>query len=200
LASPADLPALGLRERKKARTRAAIQRHALRLFRDNGYEATTVSQIADAAEISESTFFRYFPSKEELVLWDDFDPRIIESLEAQPPEMTTIQALRAAFREVVLKLSEEEQAGAHERMLLMVSIAPLRAAMIDQAAGPLNILSTAIAKRSGRAPDDASVRALVGGILGVGLMAMLEAADDPTVVFLGRLDDILARLEQGLDL
>src|SRR5207237_10604602 len=63
---------LGLRERKKVRTRGAIQHHALRLFREQGYEETTVSQIAEAAEVSESTFFRYFASKEATVLEDDF--------------------------------------------------------------------------------------------------------------------------------
>jgi hypothetical protein len=49
---------VGLRERKKAKTRAAIQEHALRLFRIQGYEATTIEQIADAAEVSPSTVFR----------------------------------------------------------------------------------------------------------------------------------------------
>jgi transcriptional regulator GlxA family with amidase domain len=53
----------GLRERKKTKTRAAIREHALRLFREQGYEATTVEQIAEAAEVSHSTFFRYFPTK-----------------------------------------------------------------------------------------------------------------------------------------
>src|SRR5439155_11062608 len=55
-------PAPGLRERKKQRTRDAIQREAMRLFQDQGYEATTIEQIAEAVEISPSTFFNYFPS------------------------------------------------------------------------------------------------------------------------------------------
>ena len=53
----------GLRERKKARTRAELQRHALRLFRDRGYAATTVDDIAAAADVSRSTFFRYFRAR-----------------------------------------------------------------------------------------------------------------------------------------
>jgi AcrR family transcriptional regulator len=63
-----------LRERKKVKTRAAIQQHALRLVREQRYEATTVEQIADAAEVSPSTFFRYFPTKKAVALYDDPDP------------------------------------------------------------------------------------------------------------------------------
>jgi AcrR family transcriptional regulator len=54
---------LGLRERKKAKTRATIRTEAFRLFRQQGFQATTVEQVAAAAEVSPATFFRYFPTK-----------------------------------------------------------------------------------------------------------------------------------------
>src|ERR1700686_2894183 len=89
----------GLRERKKARTRASLREPALRLFREQGYQATTVEQIAAAAEVSPSTFFRYFPTKEDLVLQDDMDTRMLGALAAQPPELSPVAAVRAAMRE-----------------------------------------------------------------------------------------------------
>src|SRR5574337_1236534 len=96
-----DQPAPGLRERKKAKTRAAIQGHALRLFREQGYEATTVEQIAAAAEVSPSTFFRYFSTKEDVVLYDDLDPLLIAAFAAQPAELSPIQAMRGALQRVL---------------------------------------------------------------------------------------------------
>ncbi len=105
----------GLRERKKAKTRAAIQREALRLFREQGYDETTVSQIAEAVEISPSTFFRYFPSKEDVVLYDDLDPYLFAAFEEQPPELSPIQAIRSAMREVFARLPSDEMARQMER-------------------------------------------------------------------------------------
>ena len=69
---PEQRDRVGLRERKKAETRAAIQHEALRLFRVQGYDETTTEQIAEAAEDPPSTLFRYFPSKEDLALTDDY--------------------------------------------------------------------------------------------------------------------------------
>ncbi|MGH4006284.1 MAG: TetR/AcrR family transcriptional regulator, partial [Pseudonocardiaceae bacterium] len=73
---PAPRP--GLRARRKAQTRQVIQAHALRLFLANGYDATTVEEIAAAAGVSHMTFFRHFPTKESVVDTDDYDPMIAE--------------------------------------------------------------------------------------------------------------------------
>src|ERR1700744_4083588 len=96
--SPGQDQQPGLRERKKARTRASLREHALRLFREQGYQATTVEQIAAAAEVSPSTFFRYFPTKEEVVLQDDMDIRLVEAFANRPPGRPPIPAIRAALR------------------------------------------------------------------------------------------------------
>ena len=72
------------RQRKKTATRDRIRGSALRLFREQGYDATTVEQIAAAAGVSHMTFFRYFPTKEDVALSDGYDP-LIASLIAQTP-------------------------------------------------------------------------------------------------------------------
>src|SRR5712692_10233594 len=75
---------IGLRERKKQKTRESIQRTALRLFEKQGYEETTIEQIAAAVEISPSTFFNYFPTKEDVVLYDAYDPMLAKLLLERP--------------------------------------------------------------------------------------------------------------------
>ncbi|HEY1440357.1 MAG TPA: TetR family transcriptional regulator, partial [Mycobacterium sp.] len=99
---------VGLRERKKIKTRQAIRRAAFRLINENGYAATTVEQIAEAAEVSPSTFFRYFPSKESLLLADDLDPLILAAFGSQPPDLSLIQAFRRAYEAVMAHLPPDQ--------------------------------------------------------------------------------------------
>jgi AcrR family transcriptional regulator len=88
--------ATGLRERKKQQTRQAIHDAAMRLFAERGFEATTIADIAAAADISPRTFFAYFASKEEAVFakfepaFEDFD----RTLSERPPGTTALDALR----------------------------------------------------------------------------------------------------------
>jgi len=200
LQQPDELPAPGLRERKKARTRAAIQRHALRLFREQGYDATTVNQIAEAAEVSESTFFRYFPSKEDVVLWDEFDPRVADVFRAQPPGASPMQAVRTAVREVLGQLGPEQQADLRERMDLMLAVPELRTNLLDQIASPMLLFSQMLAERTGRRPDDPAIRAFVGAVMGISIATMFTFAENRNADMAALLDEALGYLEAGLPL
>src|ERR1039457_6056981 len=122
----------GLRERKKARTRASLREHALRLFREQGYHATTVEQIAAAAEVSPSTFFRYSPTKEDLVLQDDMDTRMIEALERQPAGLGPSAAVRAASREVFGSYTAADLDVIQQNMALTLSVPEVRARALDE--------------------------------------------------------------------
>jgi AcrR family transcriptional regulator len=196
--SPAE--PTGLRERKKARTRAAIQQHALRLFQEQGYSATTVDQIAAAAEISPSTFFRYFPTKEATVLYDPFDPVLIAAALAQPAELSPIAALRATADTIREQIGEEEWERERRRERLVFQEPELRSAIMDQFAAGIDLLAGLAAQRTGRAPDDFEVRNWAGAVVGVIMAAFLGAAADPDADTLLILDQAMAHLESGLPL
>ena len=128
---PAGSPSGGLRERKKARTRAAIREHALRLFREQGYHGTTVEQIAAAAEVSPSTFFRYFPTKEDVVLQDDMEALMMEAFERQPPEIGLVAAVRAATHEMQGAMDEAHWEKMRQTTELAMTIPEVRARALD---------------------------------------------------------------------
>jgi AcrR family transcriptional regulator len=188
----------GLRERKKAKTRAAIRDHALRLIREQGYDATTVEQIADAAEVSPSTFFRYFPTKEDVVLQDDLDLLWINAYRDQPAELSPKAAMRAALHEAFANMSSEDMATLRQTMDL-AAIPAIRARMLDEFARTTQVLATAIAERSGRTPDDFAVQTAAGAVLGVAMAAWFTA-DDDIEAFADRYERGLALLEAGLPL
>jgi AcrR family transcriptional regulator len=211
----AQKPVLGLRERKKARTRAEIQQHAMRLFRDQGYEATTVEQIAAAAEVSPSTFFRYFPTKEDVVVRDDYDRLILEAFRAQTKELSPLQAARAALRELAAMLADstpEELALEQERMALQLAVPEIRARSIDEFLRTFRVFAEVVAERVRSQPDALPVRTFVGALLGAMLGAyvpMVDGAGSVTSETPGwewgadlvmRMDEALALLEAGLPL
>jgi len=201
-----------LRERKKARTRAAIREHALRLFREQGYQATTVEQIAAAAEVSPSTFFRYFPTKEDVVLQDDMDTRMVEAFARQPLDLSPIAAARAAMREAWSSFTPEEWAQIREGAQLSMRVPEIRARAISELARSIDVIGDALASRVGRAPDDFRVRVFTGAVMGVMMAVFLPEHFEPeadteimTESMLGpesvsRIDEALALLEEGLPL
>jgi AcrR family transcriptional regulator len=88
----------GLRERKKRRTKEAIQQAAMRLFMERGFDGVTVAEIAEAAEVAKVTLFKYFPTKESLVLAAAADDSPAPIVAARPAGTTPLGALRDHYR------------------------------------------------------------------------------------------------------
>jgi AcrR family transcriptional regulator len=195
-----DAAAPGLRERKKAKTKAAIQEHALRLFREQGYEATTIEQIAAAAEVSPSTVFRYFPTKEDIVLWDDLDPLLIAAFKAQPPEFGPIQAMRGAIRDVLANMPAALLHLQDERSHLIFEVPELRMRMLDQFAEGIDQIAQLVAERAGRREDDFEVRAFAGAMVGIMLAVFFADTTSPLTDYMKEMDTGLAYLEAGMPL
>jgi AcrR family transcriptional regulator len=170
-AAPAAKP--GLRERKKQKTREAIQREAMRLFQRYGYEETTIEQIAAGAEISPSTFFNYFPSKEDVVLYDAYDPMLASLMLDRPAD----EPLSAGLRHV-LQLMETIFTRDHDVILarakLGMEVPALRARMWEEVQRAQVLLCGLIAQRTGRDPDDFELRVVVMVVVVAALEAMFE--------------------------
>ena len=196
---PAE-PVLGLRERKKAKTKAAIQEHALRLFREQGYAETTVEQIAAAAEVSPSTFFRYFPAKEDTVLTDLIDRQTFEVMINAPAEMTPLEALRYAVNDVFRDMSDEHLQLEMVRNDLIRSVPELRRGMLMEITRPRDLLAEAVAARLGRPLDDPDLRLYAAAVMGVMMtLALDDSALDP-VVSISRLGELIDRVERVVHL
>jgi AcrR family transcriptional regulator len=90
------VPELGLRERKKARTRRLIADVAARLFAEHGYEQVAVSDIAREAEVAEQTVYNYFPTKEQLVIYRDqqIQGRLVDLIKTRAPGVSAAAAVR----------------------------------------------------------------------------------------------------------
>jgi AcrR family transcriptional regulator len=99
IVTTANSSVVGLRERKMMRTKEAIRSNALRLFVERGFDETTIGEIAIAAEVSPMTIFRYFPTKEDIVLTDDFDPTLIERIKQRPAKESLVSKIGLAIIE-----------------------------------------------------------------------------------------------------
>ncbi|MET9022646.1 TetR family transcriptional regulator [Actinopolymorpha sp. NPDC004070] len=138
----------GLREQRKARTRRLIQEQALRLFLAQGYESTTVAEIAAAAGVSHMTFFRYFPSKEAVVENDEYDPVLVDLIQRRPAGEGPLIALREAVREGLGLVYAEDREGLLVRCRLVLRTPALRARMAGNLGATEDMLARALAARA----------------------------------------------------
>jgi len=190
----------GLRERNRLRTREEIKAAALRLINEQGYAATTVDQIAKAADVSPSTFFRYFPTKEDAVLTDDYDDAMIESFRSQPPDLPVLEAFRRSIRQIFGNVSDEDTRTELIRMRTIFEVPELRDRMLGTLAENIRMMAGLVAERTGRSPNDPAVMHLAGAVVGVAIAAMARAVAEPDGNPMEMLDEGMADLSNGLRL
>jgi AcrR family transcriptional regulator len=182
-----------LRERKRTRTRLMIQAEALRLFDQKGYAQTTVDEIADRAAISPRTFFRYFPTKEDVVMWDEYDPLVLELLDSRPNDEPVAETLRSVIRETLSGLYESDPERLLVRVRLASTVPELRARFIDEQTHGVELLAPLLARKRGSRVDDLRLQ-----VIGSALLAAVSAALDRWQESDGK-TDLLGLLDQATD-
>jgi AcrR family transcriptional regulator len=174
--APTDPPA-GLRERKKVKLRRTIQAEALRLFGTQGYEQTTVEQIAEAAETSTTTFYRYFPTKEDVVLDDDYQPLIEATIASRPAGEALSDTFRAAAT-AVAAASETDQDKNLARLALIATAPALDARYAGEQRKSIDLIARLLANRTGRTPGDYQVQLTAAAYIAVLFTASQRWAAD----------------------
>lgn len=159
-----------------------------------------MDDIAAAAEVSRSTFFRYFPTKEDVVLFDDVDPIIIDAFMAQPPGTPLLTALRHTLRSAFDQLDQEKRELDELRMELARTVPQIAAALRDRNTFGIDRIAAIIAETFGLNPDDLDVQLFAGIIAGARLTAQAIVQRSPDLGYIQTLETLIARLEQGMPL
>ncbi|MBT8225846.1 MAG: TetR family transcriptional regulator [Dactylosporangium sp.] len=153
-----------LRVRKRNRTRRALQRAAIDLVEQHGYQATSVDEICARAEVSRSTFFRYFGSKDAVFQPDILEEEVIELLDA--PGELSLQVLEDRLCAGVQDLSPEDWDIERRRMRLLLTVPELRASLLSEFFRPFPLAIGYVARMLDLPPDSARVRTVAGAIIG----------------------------------
>jgi AcrR family transcriptional regulator len=198
---------IGLRERKKLRTREALADAAFELFQRKGFEATTIDEIAEQVELSPRTFFRHFASKEDvaLTLMERQFAAIYVALAARPADEPVVTALRHATVEM-MQACEAGKAGFDQERFscaqrLIAENPSIRGRALELAATRLDELGAHVAKRMGVDPATDPRPTLVAAVATTAVQTAVVAwrelePETPASVLADR---ALALLEEGIN-
>lgn len=178
--------------RPRATSRRVLERIALELFAEQGFDATTVEQIADRAGVSRRTFFRYFDTKAD-VLWSEFDAEVA-SLHRLLAEAPADQPLTEAIRQAVLTANHygvEDVASLRTRMETVAHVPALGASSTAHYDSWAGALAEFAARRLGQQPGD-----LIPQAIGFSALGVCRAAFDQWV--LRRDADLISYLDIAL--
>jgi AcrR family transcriptional regulator len=163
MSSTQDNPSGSLRARKKERTRRVIQAEALRLFTEKGFEATTIEEIAAAADVAPRTFFRYFPTKEEVVFWPVYRP-LLGGLMAARPDESAVQALFHAIVDGLSAFYDQDRELVLDRLRLAFRTLALHPRLRQEQATTAKAMTAVLAERLGMSSDKLEIRAMAAAI------------------------------------
>lgn len=168
---------------------------AFALFAARGFDATTVDEIAAAAGIGRRTFFRYFPSKNDVV-WGTFEDeleRMRVRLKACPPEVPLMDAIRLAL--IDFNRVDPAQVPLHRRrMELILRVPTLLAHSTLRFTAWRAVVAEFAAERAGLRPDDLAPQAIAHAVLGVSVAAYEHWLDEPAADLGALLDDAMRQL------
>jgi mycofactocin system transcriptional regulator len=192
-----DAPRLG---RQPSTTQAELSHIALQLFIENGFDATTIDEIAARAGIGRRTFFRYFPSKNDLP-WGDFDgllDRMRAFLHALPAEMPLVEALRAAVIEFN-RFPREEVPYHRQRMDLLLNVPTLVAHSTLRYASWRQVVAEFAAERLELPADSLQPQAIAWTYLAISLSAYEQWLKHDDADLLALLDAAFRMLDTTFD-
>ncbi len=167
------LPGEGLRERHRRRTAALLEEAALRLFAERGVDNVTVEEIAAEADVSRRTFFRYFASKEDVLL-SDHEDRLADlraALGARPPDEPALTALRQAFLSMAGRYEDER-----ELLLRRFQVVMNTPSLQARSLGHQRLWEQAVTEMVARRMDVDPVTDLRPGVVAVTTLAALRVA------------------------
>ena len=159
-----------LRQRKQAVAMARIQEAAFALLAERGYEATKVVDIAAAAEVSPSSVYRYFGTKDGVFVWDPLEGPFMSLLEENLAGRSAMEAVELTFLALVTGLDPDDDAVLRERTRVILATPPLRDAMRTMLGGFGDDLGDAL----GRGGADPLESGVVAAATGAALMAAVE--------------------------
>lgn len=193
---------LPLRERKRLAAMRRIQTVALALFESDGFDAVTVERIAEVAEVSASSIYRWFGTKEALVIWDEYDPQAVAAIEEA---MTTapgpITALRQVVDAVVQRAFEGDLDRVQRRMRLAMTTPSIEAASVLQTYEMAGLITAVLRANLDEDADPLDVQVLAHAFVG-GLLGALRYWHESG--YTAELDDLVERsirvVERGTEL
>lgn len=164
---------LGLRERKKLKAMRRIQEVALDLFDEHGYGAVTIERIAAAAEVSPSSIYRYFGTKEQIILYDESDPAMLRAFDEELAHHGPAEAIRRSLALIGEQLLSGDEAFIRRRMHYMMSEPAVRAGIARQMEEADAVIREILARRTDRAVGDLDVRVVTASVV-AGFVAAVE--------------------------